>query len=125
MNCVKGIFIILLFLALGILCSHAIDHFLPGSVIGMVLLFLALKMKLVKPEDVRPVADFLTKNMTLFFLPATIGIMEQWGLIKPNLFAWILIIAVPTIFVMIAVCLTQDGMMALVNRLKKRRKTDE
>ncbi len=121
MNHIKGIFIILAFLALGVLCSYGIGQFLPGSVIGMVLLFLALKMKIVKADDVRPVADFLTKNMTLFFLPASIGIMEQWGLIKPNLLAWILIIAISTICVMITVCLTQDGMMALVERFKKRR----
>ncbi len=84
----KGIFIILAFLALGMLCSYGIGQFIPGSVLGMVLLFLALKLRIVKADDVRPVADFLTKNMTLFFLPASIGIMEQWGIIKMNFVAW-------------------------------------
>ncbi len=117
----KGIFIILTFLALGMFCSYGIGQFIPGSVLGMVLLFLALKFRIVKADDVRPVADFLTKNMTLFFLPASIGIMDQWGLIKMNILAWILVIAVSTVCVLISVCLTQDGMMSLVERFKRRR----
>ncbi len=117
----KGIFIILAFLALGLLCSYGIGQFIPGSVLGMALLFLALKFRIVRADDVRPVADFLTKNMTLFFLPASIGIMEQWGIIKMNLIAWILVIAVSTVCVLVSVCLTQDGMAWLVNRFKGRK----
>ncbi len=122
---IKGIFIILLFLGLGYLGSWAIGGFLPGSVIGMVLLFLALKFRLVKADDVRPVADFLTKNMTLFFLPASIGIIEQWGLIKMNFVTWMVILVVSTFCVLISVCLTQDWMMAVSGRLKKRRRSDD
>ncbi len=122
---IKGIFIILACLGLGILGSHFIGGFLPGSVVGMLLLFFALMLKIVKPEDVRPVADFLTKNMTLFFLPAAIGIMEQWGLLRLNLLAWAVIVSLSTVCVLLSVCLTQDGMMALMNRLKRRVKDDE
>ncbi len=117
----KGIFIILLFLGLGYLGSWAMNGFLPGSVVGMLLLFAALMLKAVKAEDIRPVADFLTKNMTLFFLPASIGIMEQWGLIKMNLGAWLVILVVSTFCVLMSVCLTQDGIMSIINRLKRRR----
>ncbi len=125
MHIIKGIFVILVFLALGNLGSWAMGNFLPGSVVGMVLLFLALVTKIVKAETVRPVADFLTKNMTLFFLPASIGIMEQWGLIKMNLVAWLVLLVVPTLCVLVSVCLTQDGMMALSRRMKKRREGNE
>ncbi len=125
MKIIKGTFIILVFLAVGNLCSWAIGNFLPGSVIGMVLLFLALMCRIVKAETVRPVADFLTQNMTLFFLPASIGIMEQWGLIKLNLVAWLVLLVVPTLCVLVSVCLTQDGMMALTRRLKKGRAENE
>jgi putative effector of murein hydrolase LrgA (UPF0299 family) len=56
--------------------------------------------------------------MTIFFLPASIGIMEQWDVIKVNFWAWIVILVVPTLCVLISVCLTQDGMMALTRRKK-------
>ena len=112
----KGIFIITGFLALGNAVSFAMNRFVPGSVCGMVLLFIALAAKLVKPDDVRPVADFLTKNMSLFFVPAAIGIMEQWGLISGSLFGWLAIILISTIVVLLSVGGTQSGLMKLQNR---------
>ncbi len=121
----KGIFLILMFLGLGHLCSFAIGEFLPGSVVGMLLLFAALLLKVVKPEDVRPVANFLTRNMTLFFLPASIGIMEQWGIIRLNFVAWLVIVILPTICVLVSVCLTQDWMMKLTDYAKRRADHDE
>lgn len=114
----KGIFIIVAFLVLGNLCSWATGHFIPGSVIGMVLLFVALLLKLVKPEEVRPVADFLTKNMSLFFVPASIGIMEQWGIISTNLFGWLAVILISTFLVLVSVGGTQSGLMSLQKRRK-------
>lgn len=65
-----GIFIILLFYAAGEFIGTLTGGLIPGSVIGMILLFAALCGKVVKPETVRPVARFLTDNMGLFFLPA-------------------------------------------------------
>ena len=47
-----------------------IDGFIPGSVIGMVLLFLALAFKKVKPEKVKRLSTVLTQNMDYSsFLP--------------------------------------------------------
>lgn len=46
----QGAFIILLMLLLGNGMSGLINGIIPGSVIGMVLLFLALLSKIVKPE---------------------------------------------------------------------------
>ena len=103
----KGIFIIVAFLVLGNLCSWA-----------MVLLFAALLTKIVRPEDVRPVADFLTKNMSLFFVPASIGIMEQWGIISTNLLGWVAVVFISTFLVLISVGGTQSGLMSLLKRRK-------
>lgn len=114
----KGIFIIVAFLVLGNVCAWATGHFVPGSVFGMVLLFLALMLKVVKAEDVRPVADFLTKNMSLFFVPASIGIMEQWGLISTNLLGWVAVIFISTFLVLVSVGGTQSGLMSLMKRRK-------
>lgn len=87
-----GFTIILFFLLAGDIISSLTGHFIPGSVIGMVLLFAALCMKIIRPEWIRSASDFLTKNMTVMFIPAAIGIVEQWGLIKTNLIPWIVIV---------------------------------
>ena len=107
----KGILIIIGFLALGNAASLMLGNFIPGSVCGMVLLFAALAAKIIKADEVRPVADFLTKNMSLFFVPASIGIMEQWGLISSSLIGWVGVILISTLLVLISVGGTQSCLM--------------
>ena len=89
-----GFTIILSFLVVGELLSTLLGHFIPGSVLGMVLLFLALCFKLIRPEWIRQASDFLTKNMTVLFLPSAIGIVEQWGLIRANIVTWVVTMVV-------------------------------
>lgn len=121
----KGIFIILAFLVLGNVCAWATGHFIPGSVFGMVLLFLALSAKIVRPDDIREVAGFLTKNMSLFFIPASIGIMEQWGLISENFLGWVAVIFISTFLVLISVGGVQSGLMNIMSRKKERKERNE
>lgn len=100
MQIIKGFGIILLFLALGECLSIIIGHFVPGSVIGMLLLFVALVTKLVKVEQIKDVAHFFTGNMTIFFIPSFMGIMDQWGIIKVSWLGWLGVIVVSTLLVM-------------------------
>lgn len=102
MKIIKGIGILVLFLAVGEVISHFIGNFMPGSVIGMLLIFAALLLKIVKPEDIRTVADFLTGNMTILFVPAFAGVIDQWGLIKLHFWGWAAIIIITTILVMLS-----------------------
>jgi len=113
MKIVRGFAIILAFLALGEALSMLIGHFIPGNVIGMILLFLALWSKLIKPEWIRSVAEFLTQNMAIFFIPAFMGIVEQWGLIRINFWGWFIILTATTILVMAAAGLTAEFLARL------------
>lgn len=105
---IKGIFYIFLFLFLGEAASFLMDRAIPGSVIGMVFLFIALKFKFIKADDVRGVAYWLTKNMALFFVPASIGIMSAWHLISAHWFALTVIAVVTTVMVVAVVGLIQE-----------------
>lgn len=100
MKLIKEFAIILAFLALGTVISTLIGHFIPGSVLGMLFLFAALCLRIVKPEAIRDVATFLTDNMTVFFIPAFIGIMDQWNVIRVSLLGWLFIMIVTTLIVM-------------------------
>lgn len=91
---VAGFAIILFFLVLGEVVSSLIGHFMPGSVIGMILLFTALCFKLIRPEWIRQASEFLTKNMTVLFIPSAIGIIDQWGLVRSNIVPWLVILLV-------------------------------
>ena len=55
----------------------------PGSILGMILLFLALQFKILEFRHVDEAGSFLINNMTILFLPAGVGIMAKWNLISP------------------------------------------
>jgi putative effector of murein hydrolase LrgA (UPF0299 family) len=49
------------------------------------------------------------------------GIMELWGLIKMNLFAWIAVVVLSTVLVLMAAAYTQQGVESLESKLKRRK----
>ena len=101
-------FYILFFYFTGEFISYFIDGFIPCSVIGMVLLFLALAFKVVKPNKVKKLSTLLTENMGLFFLPAGVGLMNSLGIISQY---WVVIVTasvVSTILVIASVALIQQ-----------------
>ncbi|HET9571746.1 MAG TPA: CidA/LrgA family protein [Bacteroidales bacterium] len=112
---IKGSFYILFFYFLGELLSLLIKGFLPGSIIGMMLLFLSLFFKLLNPENVRATATAITKNMAVFFIPAAVGLMAYGELVSKNLTAIVLAISISTLLTIITVAMIQD-------KLEKHRK---
>jgi len=108
------------FLAVGEVVSLLTGRFIPGSVAGMVLLFAALCLGIVKSESIRSVANFLTENMTIFFVPAFVGIIDQWGIIKLNLGAWLTILFITTIVVMVSTGLLSELIIKLGKKGEKR-----
>lgn len=119
---IKGSFFILLFYFLGQLASLLIHGFIPGSVIGMILLFLALFFKIVNPDNVRSTATVITKNMAVFFVPAAVGLMAYIEIVSHNFLAIIVGIAISTILTIITVALVQEY---LENTSKKGDSTHE
>lgn len=113
---ILGFTIILLFLVAGDVLSCLSGHFMPGSVIGMILMFVALCLGLVKADWIRQSAEFLTKNMTIFFIPSAIGIMEEWGIIKANILPWSVIIVVGWLLVLFSAGWTEQ----LIAKLKRK-----
>lgn len=104
----SGIFIILFFFVLGELAGWLINGFIPGSVIGMILLFVALCLKIVKPERIKPVAGFLCDNMALFFVPAGVGIVNALDILSQYWQAVLVACAVSTIVVIVVVASVQQ-----------------
>ena len=55
-------------------------------------MFLCLHFKIVKVADVKKTAVFLIEIMPLMFIPAAVGIIESWDIIKPNVIAYAIIV---------------------------------
>jgi holin-like protein len=98
---IKQLFWIFLFSLLGEFLSSAIASFvaIPGSVLGMVLLFFALHFKWLKIEQVDEVGTWLTDNMAIFFVPAGVGLMTNFDVLA-EWWLQLLIIMLVTVAVM-------------------------
>ncbi|MBO4995663.1 MAG: CidA/LrgA family protein [Muribaculaceae bacterium] len=90
------------FLAIGELVVWLTGIPVPSSIIGMLLLAAALKMRVIRLMWVDGVADFLVRNLGFFFVPAGVGLIKCLGLIKAE---WLPIVAASVIstFVILAV----------------------
>lgn len=91
--------IILGFTLLGEALQRLIPLPIPASVYGIVLLFLALCLKLVKVEQVKDVGGFLTSLLPLLFVSPTVGIINCWTLIQPKLLSIVLLLVASTVLV--------------------------
>ena len=92
--------IILAFSFAGELLRFIIPLPIPASIYGIVLLFSALKLKIVKASHIRETADFLILIMPILYLPPAEGVMESWGLIKANWLPYIAVTVISTVTVM-------------------------
>lgn len=100
MKIFKQLLIILTFTIIGSLLSYLLSliHFpFPGSLIGMILLFIFLLIGLVKVDSITEVGQFFIDNMGIFFVPAAIAILKQIEII--SLHWWKLLIILFAAFV--------------------------
>ncbi|WP_455538119.1 CidA/LrgA family protein [Terrisporobacter sp.] len=89
--------------AVGELISSLISNVItmPGTIIGMILLFILLKLNIMKEETIQDVADFLLGNMAIFFVPAGVSLINSLGLIQDNMMVLLLSGTIATIVIMI------------------------
>ena len=92
-------FWILLFCALGEVLAAVIPFPIPAAIYGLVLLFLALSLKIIRLEQVSDTAKFLIRVMGVFFVSPVVNILAYWGVIAPNVGAICVIILVTTVLV--------------------------
>lgn len=72
---------------------------IPGTVIGMILFFLALYTGIIKVEMIEDVCNLLLSHMSFLFIPAGVGIMVSFNMLKGKWIYFIIIVFVSTIIV--------------------------
>lgn len=95
--------------ALGELCSTILPFPIPASVYGLLILLAALITKVVRLEQVRRAALFLTGIFPLLFVPAAAGVMDLWSELQAMLIPAVLAILVVTVLVMAVAGLTTQA----------------
>lgn len=86
--------VILGFSCLGELLHSLIPFPIPASIYGMVLLFLALSLGLVKLDAVKETGKYLVSIMSVLFVCPAVGLLSCWELLRDNLAAVLVITVV-------------------------------
>lgn len=75
----------------------------PASIYGILLLFTLLETKLLPLSKVEETGKFLVAIMPVMFIPAAVGLLDSWEIIKP---AWISYVAVTVISTVVVMAVT-------------------
>lgn len=97
---VKQFLIILLISFIGEGLNFLIPAPIPASIYAMVILFVCLCTKIIKLEAVKDTGIFLIEIMPLMFIPAGVGLMKSWGVLKPLIIPVVVITVISLIAVM-------------------------
>ena len=93
---------------------------IPGYIIGMIILFVLLESKILDESKIKDVADFFLGNMSLFFIPAGVSLIESLGLIKENAVLLLSCILIINVAVMIVSGRSVDLMIKLKEKKEKK-----
>lgn len=99
---IRQCFILFGCLALGELLVYLTGIKLPSSIIGMLLLTLFLKLKLIKLHWVQGLSDFLVANLGFFFVPPGVALMLYFDIIRAEFIPIAVATVVSTILVLIS-----------------------
>ena len=78
---IRGFLVLLLCQLAGEFIARTLDVPVPGGVIGMLLLFVGLLINRGIPEDIESTSRGLLQNLSLYFVPASVGIMTMGPLL--------------------------------------------
>lgn len=111
MKYIKQFGIILAVTCVGELLKYFIPLPIPGSIYGLVLLFLLLTFKVIRLEQVKEAGGFLIEIMPLMFIPAAAGLVTSWEQISGLLIPLCVIIPFTTCLVIFVTGKVTDFMI--------------
>lgn len=100
MRYLKQFTIILTISLLGEVLHYFIPLPVPASIYGLLLMLAALMTGVVKRDSVREAGAFLVEIMPVMFIPAAVGLLETWGVLRPVWLPVAVITVVSTVLVM-------------------------
>ena len=96
MQYLKQVALILVFSFLGEVCRAVIPLPIPASIYGMVLLFAALSLKIVKSAQVRDAGGFLTTALPVLFVAPAVNLIDCWDQMRKAIVPLAVIVLVST-----------------------------
>ena len=124
MRYVIQLFIIICFSFAGELLHCVLPFPIPASIYGIILLFLALELKLLKVKQIREVSTTLIISMPVMFVPPAVGLVSSWENIKDNWAEYLLITFASTFVVMAIAGWTTQWIILWRRNKRKQEKGD-
>ena len=116
MKTLRQLSIILLILSVGQILQTKFNLFIPGTILGMMILLILLLTKVIKLKWIENITNVLLDHISIFFVPANVGVMVYLSQIK-DVWAQILFIAIISTVVVMGVT---GAVVQLVDRLMAR-----
>ena len=117
MKYLKQFLIILVISFIGEVLKALLPLPVPASIYGMVILFVCLVTGVIRLDAVKETGRFLIEIMPVMFIPAGVGLMSSWGVLRPML----LPVGVVTVVVLVAVMAVTGRVSQAVIRKKDRK----
>jgi len=108
-----GLTWLLVFQCLGEVIVRLVGLPVPGPVVGMLLLFVALRTREKVPAAIDGAATGLLQHLSLLFVPAGVGVMLHFGRLADE---WPAIVAALVLSTVLAIGVTALTMRALIRR---------
>lgn len=93
--------IITIYYLLGLAIVEVTDIIIPGSIIGLLLLWLSLYFKLIKVKHIQKGANLMLAFLTLFFIPSAVAVINYPELLTKTGAILIIGVIVSTLFTII------------------------
>jgi len=112
----KQFSIILIITFIGEFLKMLLPFSMPAGIYGMAVLFICLMTGVIKLEHVNDCGKFLIEIMPVMFIPAGVGLMSSYDVLKPMLFPVSVITVVSLVAVMAVSGLVSQGIIAMKNK---------
>ena len=123
MKYIKQFLVIIAISLVGELLHYLLPLSVPASIYGMVIMFAGLMTGLIKLDAVKDAGKFMIEIMPVMFIPAGVGLMASWGVLKPMIVPVSIITVVTIVTVMVASGRISQTIIRM-DRKKKERSAD-
>lgn len=112
--------IILAVTCAGEIMKYFIPLPIPGSIYGLILMFVLLLLRVIKVEHVKETGEFLIEIMPLMFIPAGVGLITSWEQLQSFMVPLLVITVVSTFVVMIVTGKVTDFLISRIGKGEKK-----
>jgi holin-like protein len=99
----RSFILIYLCLYAGIAIASLLPITIPGSIIGMLILFVLLSLQILPAKWVKPSCHLLIRYMALLFVPIGVGVMQYYSVLKAQFGPVVVSCFISTLMVLVIV----------------------